>query len=999
MKRIVLAALFATLFLGAAFQPVRADIGTIVTFPGGTNGSVQTNRRGQFYGDSNFTYSTSTHKLTIPSILTQDLTVSTFLNGRCLQAGPGGSVTVASGPCQIGGVSAGSATIVPANQFSLSYYSQPGSSTTLSGDGGILTDTLGNLSAASLTVPTLTISGLASVPLAVDAAGVVIAGPAADVTLAGNQTFTGSNTFNLPLNAPGGLTVTGARLTSPFQFAALVSTVASVSTSATTRAAMFGCSGAGGTANCYGLDTSATTTGVGARGFGVRSIATGTGINTAMQLWASGGSTNNALDVQVGNIKQTLTNTVIAADANGIFISTTVTSGGGGTTTLISSGVAVGSSANAMVSDTNTFVYDRTNYTLHVGSNPLTYDSTYDSSNGYGGKQGLRVWNTNTSNGHPFVVLNTLNSTYVPWVSYMGSGFGLSAGDPATFGVFHSPTGLAKFFTYPNAITDGSFEFDGVPGDVMMTVSTTGIVLAGAGESITVPTVNMSGSGNLSFSNTGDAVPYQMVGSSQAVTVGHMAVFSSSRAIIDGGAIPSGGGGGSGSGTVTASAQYLVPSFSVAGTSNVVAGMSNFSNNGTTITMTGIQTVVQTNVSTVTATGVSFNYTGSTMTVSSTTVAYMNATTIRWADGTIQVSSPVAGGAAGAALASTNTWTAGQTFTSSATMAGAIVFSSNVVLSGSQGSAGQVFTTGVGGAPTWTTLGASGLSSTQTWTGGNTFQSSTTLVGGVAISSRIIVNIPSGVVATTSTLTSTMSVVLASAPANTAWITLTLPSAAANPGLDIMVYKVDGTTDVVKIQGAGTDLIEGSGTVNLNAIYQHASLHSLGAAGWASGLGGIQYTPVRLFSNPSVFSSGFTIASSSTQVICPVYVPVPVSVIGFTYGAGAASGATISEGLLDAYGNMVVSTGPIAAVGSGTRTIMLAQPVNIAPGGYYAAVVLSNTTLQLDGASNNNGGGFPGCSQYTGAVATIRSVTLSTSNTNTAPALSVMVSGGTTTFQ
>lgn len=45
-----------------------ADVGSIITIPGGSTGSVQVNKRGQFYGDSNLVYSTSTHVLAAPGI-------------------------------------------------------------------------------------------------------------------------------------------------------------------------------------------------------------------------------------------------------------------------------------------------------------------------------------------------------------------------------------------------------------------------------------------------------------------------------------------------------------------------------------------------------------------------------------------------------------------------------------------------------------------------------------------------------------------------------------------------------------------------------------------------------------------------------------------------------------------------------------------------------------------------------------------------------------------
>ena len=72
-----------------------------------------------------------------------------------------------------------------------------------------------------------------------------------------------------------------------------------------------------------------------------------------------------------------------------------------------------------------------------------------------------------------------------------------------------------------------------------VTVSSLGVTISTA---VTITSsVTISGPGNFSYVNQGDANAYQVVGASAAVTNGHIAVFSSSHSVIDGGA-PSGGG-------------------------------------------------------------------------------------------------------------------------------------------------------------------------------------------------------------------------------------------------------------------------------------------------------------------------------------------------------------------------------------------------------------------------------------------------------------------------
>lgn len=224
---------------------------------------------------------------------------------------------------------------------------------------------------------------------------------------------------------------------------------------------------------------------------------------------------------------------------------------------------------------------------------------------------------------------------------------------------------------------------------------------------------------------------------------------------------------------------------------------------------------------------------------------------------------------------------------------------------------------------------------------------------GLFVSSGIIVSTPTATVASTATLTSTMSVVLVSVPANTAWITMTLPSAANNPGSEIMIYKVDSTTGAVLIKGAGSELIEGTNTIRLDATTQHASLHSLGSFGWGSGLGGIQRTPS--YFGPDDMTSGNSIGASSRTYTCPFDIPVPVFITGFRYFDQSGSpNSNLVFGLYDQNGIIVTSTGPVASPGFGVQTISYGTPVLVAPGQYRWAIQVSNNVLQI-GADNING--------------------------------------------
>lgn len=261
-------------------------------------------------------------------------------------------------------------------------------------------------------------------------------------------------------------------------------------------------------------------------------------------------------------------------------------------------------------------------------------------------------------------------------------------------------------------------------------------------------------------------------------------------------------------------------------------------------------------------------------------------------------------------------------------------------------------------------------SSTNTYTGGNIYNSytnhvgSSTFTGGVAISSTIVLGNPASTFTSTGTITSSMSVVQVSAPNTGAFITLTLPSASANPGLDITIYKVDATTTEVKIVGAGTDLIEGTGTIRLDAQFQHASLHSLGATGWGSGYGGIQTTPAWL--GPALDGTTGVVTTASGTIVTPFSNAVPVTVTGFRYYVTAGSGGKGVFGIYNQFGTLVMSTGPVTIGSFGAATIAT-TPTNLPPGQYYFAFQPSNAAIAIGGTSANGGNGALFCSLTGGA--------------------------------
>ena len=269
--------------------------------------------------------------------------------------------------------------------------------------------------------------------------------------------------------------------------------------------------------------------------------------------------------------------------------------------------------------------------------------------------------------------------------------------------------------------------------------------------------------------------------------------------------------------------------------------------------------------------------------------------------------------------------------------------------------------------------------------------------GGIQISSGINVAVPS-VITATMTLTSTMSVVLASCTATSTtnkFITLTLP-AASQSGTDITVYDMSPDTCAIHIQAGSGDLIESTGTLYLNAKTQHANVHALGFNTWGAGLGGIQYTPSRI-ARIQQLNGGFSVGTSSTQIMCAIDIPVPVIATGFAFYQNSA--ANMAFGLLDASGNVVVSTGPVNNTGAQALKI---TPTQVPPGRYFIAALVSATTANLmDGAGTNNSPATAACAATIEAgQSTIQSVPLASMVTvNLVPSIHLLVNGGDTTFQ
>ena len=316
------------------------------------------------------------------------------------------------------------------------------------------------------------------------------------------------------------------------------------------------------------------------------------------------------------------------------------------------------------------------------------------------------------------------------------------------------------------------------------------------------------------------------------------------------------------------------------------------------------------------------------------------------------------------------------------------VFSGSPDLTESNGGGGlQASSVTVSSLLSTGTITASGLSS---------------LNGGVSVSSSVAIPNPANIFTSTFTIPSpsTMTVVLASATLNGTGFPITLPDATANAGKEIMFYKVSKDTGTITIQPGGSDLIEGTTyPVLLNALSQHAALYSLGASGWAEGMGGIQNTPDILTPTGGDQHNSITVGASSNVVVCSYYTPVPVYVNQYTFDVFIqGSGTTMSFYIMDRNGRILGSTTNVAVPAAGVHTQAQSPPVLIPAGPFNVGWQASQTTVSVGGFTEGNSG-IAHCSKTSESSMVLGNVSLPGSTVTSAPFIGLIPAGARQTYQ
>lgn len=285
-----------------------------------------------------------------------------------------------------------------------------------------------------------------------------------------------------------------------------------------------------------------------------------------------------------------------------------------------SSGIAFGSSTNTVTSDSSSLFYQPGTKTIGIthaasgGSYLIANDTNVgnntdyilESDNGIGVTNGF-VAGTNAfgTGGGGGITISDGSKNEVARFGSNTTNLGISESVGSTVGIstMNVAGNMTIGGTYAGAHSGFTPGYVAPPSGLAVEGQTVlGTTTPVSNSQLTVNgSMSLVGSGNLSVQET-DGNTYQVSGSSVVCTVGQIPVYSSSFSFICAtatGGTPPGGN------------PYDVQVDS----NGIFGGYDNFQNNGTTVTLSGIQTMTQNNVVFSSASGVSFGYSGSSITL------------------------------------------------------------------------------------------------------------------------------------------------------------------------------------------------------------------------------------------------------------------------------------------------------------------------------------------------------------------------------------------------
>jgi|GEM_PF-3140155 len=223
------------------------------------------------------------------------------------------------------------------------------------------------------------------------------------------------------------------------------------------------------------------------------------------------------------------------------------------------------------------------------------------------------------------------------------------------------------------------------------------------------------------------------------------------------------------------------------------------------------------------------------------------------------------------------------------------------------------------------------------------------------------------VVTTTTTLTGSDSVIFASAALNAGRITFTLPAANTRLGQSILIAKVDRSSAIIRVESAGTDMIQSTRAVNMFAPGQKIKLISDGLTKWYAD-GPLPYQTAFLGNIAEPNSAAGTAISSNTHY-CPLTVTEPVFATGIRYDVGATGvNGRIDVAIMDIYGTRLANSGSVLVAGTGLRTTAFTTAIGLLPGIYYYALTFNTVAVTL--TRFGTGGSNLGCAVEAGTSGT-----------------------------
>ncbi len=162
------------------------------------------------------------------------------------------------------------------------------------------------------------------------------------------------------------------------------------------------------------------------------------------------------------------------------------------------------------------------------------------------------------------------------------------------------------------------------------------------------------------------------------------------------------------------------------------------------------------------------------------------------------------------------------------------------------------------------------------------------------------------------------------------------------------IYNVGADSCSIRIAGSGTNLIESTGVVRLDAQSQHAYLESLGNGLWG---GDVQATPWSVFTTQDDVGT-FSVSGASVVYSCPIFILTPLGFEGVRVNRTANTGQ-FSAAIFNMNNQYVVGVSTQQTINA-VNNYMSGGVYQVSPGWYKLLFTMNNTTVQISGSNTVN---------------------------------------------